>query len=88
MRLHFHQVIDADFDRETALYDELLPELEKQHPGEWALIHHDGLVGTYPTLESARAEGSRHFPEGDQYLIRQIGGPPYSAIAPAKWTFY
>ena len=87
MHLHLHQVIDANFDRECALYDGLREELEREHFGDWALIHQDELVGAYATLDAARAEGARRFPEGQQYLIRQIGGPPYAALT-AEWTFY
>lgn len=87
MHWHLHPVVDADFDRECALYDGLREELEREHKGEWALIYQEELVGAYATLAAARAEGARRFPEGQQYLIRQIGGPPYSALTP-QWTFY
>ena len=87
MSLHLHQVIDANFDRECALYDGLREELEREHFGHWALIHQDELAGVYATLETAKTEGARRFGAGQQYLIRQIGGPPYSALT-AEWTFY
>ena len=59
---------------EIATYERMRNELETDHFGKWALVHHETLVGTYDSFELAADDAVQRFGEGP-YLIRQIGVP-------------
>ena len=65
----------AVLEAEIARYESMRTELERDHDGEWAVIHNGDLVGTYQTFDDASAEAVKRFGRGP-YLIRQIGAPP------------
>lgn len=62
-------------DREIATYEGMQEQLEAEHKGEWAVIHGEELVGTYPDFQVAADAAVRQFGRGP-YLIREIGAPP------------
>ena len=62
-------------DLEIATYEGMQEQLEANHKGEWAVIHGEELVGTYPDFQVAADAAVRQFGRGP-YLIREIGAPP------------
>ena len=65
----------ADIKQDIAAFDAIEIDLAAEHPGDWALVHDQELIGTYPTFEAAATEAVSRFGRGP-YLIRQIGAPP------------
>lgn len=51
-------------------------ELLKKHPGRFALLYDEELVGVFPDKESARIEAARRFPKGEFAISPAIGAPP------------
>ena len=80
-----NKAVKDRFDREFALYYAMRADLEREHPGQWALIHQDEFVGAYPTALAAVQEGTQRFGE-NLYLVCKIDG----AIRPipiGHWAF-
>jgi hypothetical protein len=48
-------------DAERELFDSIQPNLRATCPGQFVLIKGKQLVGTYPTIQDALAEGARRF---------------------------
>lgn len=59
---------------EIAAFKRMQSDLETEHFGKWAIVHHGELTGTYDSFEEAANEAVRKFGRGP-YLIRQIGVP-------------
>ena len=59
---------------EIAAYERMQEKLEAEHFGEWALVHEEALIDTYPSFEIAADEALHRYGDGP-YLIRQIGFP-------------
>jgi hypothetical protein len=57
-------------EKEVATYRRLHSSLVPQE-GRFVLIHGDDLIGTYPTLEEALADGYERF-RNEPFLARQI----------------
>ncbi len=57
-------------DREWAAYEREKPKL-LSHTGQFVLIHGDGVIGVYPTVQDAHREGYRRFLAGP-FLVHQI----------------
>jgi hypothetical protein len=57
---------------DIAAYDRARPELEAQHPGEWAVFHSGHFIGVFSDFEGAASEAVERFGAGP-YLIRQVG---------------
>ena len=70
----------AVLEEEIARYNSIRTDLEKEHQGEWVVIHEDELLGTYASLDDAVSAAVSRFGSGP-YLIRQIGAPPVSLPA-------
>jgi len=62
---------------EISAYERMRDSLETDHFGQWVLLHHEKLIGTYESFESVADDAVQRFGEGP-YLIRQIGIPPPS----------
>ena len=62
-------------DREIATYEGMQEQLEANHKGEWAVIHGEEFIGTYPDFQVAAKTAVKRFGRGP-YLIREIGAPP------------
>ena len=62
--------------RETALYEQHKVEFEKEHRGEWVVIHGDEIIGFYEDFQDAAQTAVERFGRGP-YLIREIGAPVY-----------
>lgn len=50
-----------DLSREDAAFERERPRLVREHLGKIALIHGDDIVGTYPSMGEALADGVRRF---------------------------
>jgi hypothetical protein len=70
-----------NLDKEIAFYESQQSEFEKEHIGEWVLIHGGRVVSFYKTFELAAQDAVQKFGSGP-YLIRQIGASP--VILPAS----
>ena len=75
----------AELDKELAAYNAMRAQLEKDHMGEWILVHDGELVGAFRFSEAAAEEAVRRFGRGP-YLIRQVGAPP--VILPASVLYH
>ena len=65
---------------EISAYDEMRPDLEANHHGEWVVVRDRSLVGTYDDFQKAAQDAVHRFGRGP-YLIRQIGAPPITLPA-------
>lgn len=74
-----------DIDKELAAYERIHEDLEAHHMGEWALIHNEGLVGTYASFDAAAQDAVAKFGRGP-YLIRQVGAP--AITLPASVAYF
>lgn len=74
-----------DIDKEITAYERLRPDLEARHMGEWALVHDEILVGTFPSFDEAAKVAVANFGRGP-YLIRQVGAP--AITLPASVIFF
>lgn len=75
----------ADLDREISAFEKIRGELEKEHMGEWVIVHGEALVGIYESFELAAQVAVSRFGRGP-YLIRQVGAPPVTL--PASVMYY
>lgn len=71
----------ADLDQELAAYEELRPELEAHHMGQWVLVHDKKLIDVFDDFNSAAQIAVEQFGRGP-YLIHQVGSPP--VVLPAS----
>ena len=78
-------VIWESFDEECALYDSKRADLEREHLGEYALIHKDGFVGAYPTIADAQQEAEQRFGQNSYLIYRIIAG--HSPFHKGEWQF-
>ncbi|HEX5272794.1 MAG TPA: hypothetical protein VFW33_19990, partial [Gemmataceae bacterium] len=73
------------FAQENATYERHRADLERNHMGEFALVHGDTLVGVYRDEDVAHAEGRRRF---EKFMIREIGDPviwfPLNTLPPKR----
>ena len=76
----------AVLEREIARYESMRAELEKNHNGEWVLIHQEEMVGTYNSFEDAGRAAVRRFGRGP-YLIRKVGAPPLTLPASVQFRY-
>ena len=74
-RIYDPEVEMGKLDVEIATYEGMQEHLEANHKGEWAVIHGEELVGTYPDFQVAAKTAVKRFGRGP-YLIREIGAPP------------
>ena len=74
----------AVLETEIAHYESMRADLEKEHDGEWVVIHDEELVGTYESFEKAGSEAVRRFGRGP-FLIRKIGAPPITLPASVQY---
>ena len=58
-------------ERERIFYLQIKYELLERHQGQFALIHHEELIGTYNTELEAYKEGVSRFGAGP-FLIQQL----------------
>lgn len=65
---------------ELAAFEQMRSDLERDHVGEWVVIHEDKLIGTYETFDEAAGAAVKRFGRGP-YLIRQVGAPPVTLPA-------
>lgn len=77
----------ADIDNELAAYEQMRPELEARHMGEWVLIRGSELVGMFESFEIAANEAVKKFGRGP-YLIRQVGAAAVTMPASVAYFQY
>ena len=75
----------ANIDKELATYERMRETLEIHHMGEWALVHGDELIGTYPSFDAAAQDAVSKFGRGP-YVIRQVGAT--SITLPASVAYF
>jgi hypothetical protein len=75
----------SDLKQEIAAFDAMRAELERDHKGQWALVHDRQFVGAYESFDHAAAEAVAKFGRGP-FLIRQVGAPP--ATLPASVMYH
>ncbi|MCY4104563.1 MAG: hypothetical protein OXG55_15095 [bacterium] len=56
-------------------YENHRESLERDHPGEYVLMHNGKIIDTYGQLENAYRVGHERFGH-EQFFIREIGAPP------------
>jgi hypothetical protein len=64
----------ADFSREHAAFRRELPRLLREHPGKFALVHGDEVVGVFDNPNDAMVEGFQRF-DLVRTVIRPIAEP-------------
>ena len=64
----------ANLKENIDAYRSMQEELERDHFGEWVVVHNQELIGTYNDFQDAAGEAVKRFGRGP-YLIRQIGAP-------------
>jgi hypothetical protein len=69
-------------DQELRFYEAHRTEWAAKHPGKYALVKGASLIGVFDSLESALAEGARHF-GSDSFLARSVDEPPAPVSIPA-----
>lgn len=60
-----------ELERETAIFQANLEKWQQSHVGEFVLIKGDEVVGFFPRLDEAFAEGTRRFGL-ENFFIKQI----------------
>lgn len=70
---------------EIAAYEAMRADLESAHLGEWAVVHDQELIGTYPSFDLAARDAVQRFGRGP-YLIRQIGVAELTLPASAMYV--
>jgi hypothetical protein len=65
----------ASIQDEIKAFQEMRPQLEAEHMGEWVVVHDRTLVDLYRSFEAAASDAVSRF-GGGPFLIRQIGAPP------------
>jgi len=61
-----------DLGRESATFAAALPGLLEGHRGEYALVHGDRVLGTFPSESDALLEGYRRLWESRPFLVKRI----------------
>ena len=56
-------------------YEDFRESLERDHPGEYALMHDGRVVDTFGRIENAYRVGREEFGDG-RFFIREVGAPP------------
>ena len=76
---------DTALDEQIAVYESMRDDLEREHMGEWVVVHDEELAGTYVSDQEAAEEAIRRFGRGP-YLIRQVGAGPITLRIPVLAT--
>jgi hypothetical protein len=77
----------SQIEDEIAAFEALKEDLEADHLGEWALVHHGALISLFPTFEAAAAYAVEQFGRGP-FLIRRIGSEPLTLPASVMYRPY
>lgn len=76
----------AVLEVEIARYESMRADLERDHKGEWVLIHGEEMIGTYDSFEDAGKVAVRQFGRGP-YLIRKVGARPLTLPASVQFRY-
>lgn len=68
-----HEPNQIDLNAEA--YENFRESLERDHPGEYALMHDGRVIDTFGKIENAYRVGRTEFGDG-QFFIREISAPP------------
>jgi len=58
-------------EQELALYEQMKPELLKNHEGKFVLIRHDQFLGAFDSAENAYTEGVKRFGR-EVFLVKKV----------------
>ena len=72
---------------EIDAFEQLRPDLEAEHMGQWVLVHAGEVIGFYETFEQAADHAVRTFGSGP-FLIRQVGAEPITLPASVMYRPY
>ena len=70
----------ASLTEDISAYEAMQNRLERDHFGEWVVVHDKRLASVHPSFGSAAEFAVAHFGRGP-YLIRQVGAGPVSLPA-------
>lgn len=62
-------------DRNYAVFARELPNLLQTHPGKFAILHDEAVVGFLASAKDAVVEGMKRFGPGN-YSVQEITGQP------------
>ena len=65
---------DTALDEQIAVYESMRDDLEREHMGEWVVVHGGVVAGYFETHWDAAEAAVQRFGDGP-YLIREIGAP-------------
>ena len=65
---------DTALDEQIAVYESMREDLERDHMGEWIVMHGGAVAGYFETHWDAAEAAVQRFGDGP-YLIREIGAP-------------
>ena len=63
---------DLDLEKERRAFDQQLPELMKDHQGEFVLFKDGRAVAFFPTYDAAYAAGLDRFGLDAEFLIQEV----------------
>jgi hypothetical protein len=65
----------SDIKREQSAFDEQLPKMLEEHPGEYVVFHEGVPAGFFPDLPDAYEFALSHYGPDGVFLIEQIAQP-------------
>ena len=76
--------MDRVLSKETAAYEQMREELERNFLGKWVVFHDEEFVGCYDDFQVAAEEAVIKFGRGP-YLIREVGERPMALPASLRY---
>ena len=67
--------VEVEIERNYAAFKDMLPNLMRDHEGQYALLHNQKLEGVYPTAGDADRAGYRKLNEAP-YSIQLVSDEP------------
>ena len=65
---------NTPLDEQITVYESMRDDLEREHMGEWVVVHGGVVAGYFETHWDAAEAAVQRFGDGP-YLIREIGAP-------------
>ena len=70
-----NEEIQAEVDRNYEAFTAVLPDLMKQHPGQFAVLRHKEVISTFESIEAAIHFAVAKYPDG-LFSVQQITDTP------------
>lgn len=67
--------VEVEIERNYAAFKDMLPDLIREHQGQYALLHNQELEGVYPSAGDADRAGYRKFADAP-YSIQLVSDEP------------